>query len=262
MTPEEYHDEQRKTLRPLAFIRLHENRFTSNESAFVTAEQWAACYCPELQALGEGDSRRVVFGADASTSRDHTALVGVHRNHVSHTADVVYCKTWKPVKGRLRAGKPTIDLDETIGKEVFRLHREKKLLAVYADPYQLHSLILKWQEAGIRVVEMPQTAARTEADQALYDAIINKTLRHYNHPDLNEHVRNAVAVETPRGFRLAKEKTSRFIDGAVALSQAHYGAMATGAYVPAINSPTQKSRWNIGHADPRESRQLGWQKKY
>ena len=54
----------------------------------------------------------------------------------------------------------------------------------------------------------PRPARRVEADQALYDAIIGKTIRHYNDPVLNEHVKNAVAIETPRGFRLAKEKTS------------------------------------------------------
>ena len=48
----------------------------SNESQFVTPEQWAACYSPEVQRLAEGDRRRLVLGADASTSRDLTALVG------------------------------------------------------------------------------------------------------------------------------------------------------------------------------------------
>jgi len=63
--------------------------------------------------------------------------------------------------------------------------------------------------------------------QSLFDAIIGKTLAHCNDPTLTEHVTNAVAIETPRGFRLAKERTSRKIDAAVALSMSHYQARQT-----------------------------------
>ena len=59
--------------------------------------------------------------------------------------------------------------------------------------------------------ELPQTA-RVEADQALYDAIIGKTIRHYNDPVLNEHVKNAVAMRRAvLGWRRKKpaEKLTR-----------------------------------------------------
>ncbi len=82
-----------------------------------------------------------------------------------------------------------------------------------------------WKKKAYRCTNYRRQAQRVEADQALYDAIIGKTIRHYNDPVLNEHVKNAVAIETPRGFRLAKEKTSRKIDASVALSMAHYGAL-------------------------------------
>ena len=75
------------------------------------------------------------------------------------------------------------------------------------------------------MIELPQTAARVEADQSFYDAIIGRTVRHFNHPDLNEHMNNAVATETPRGFRLNKAKTSQHIDLAVAASMAYWGSV-------------------------------------
>jgi phage terminase large subunit-like protein len=87
------------------------------------------------------------------------------------------------------------------------------------------SIALELEKEGVRMVELPQTSARVEADQALYDAIIGKTLRHYGDATLDEHIRNAIAVETPRGYRLAKEKTSKKIDAAVALSMAHHGSL-------------------------------------
>ena len=225
IAPEIYHAEQRASLRPLAYLRIHENRFTANEDHFVTAEQWEACYSPDLQALWDGDHRRMVLGADASTTRDLTALVGVCDNEETHTKDVIYCRVWKPESGEYRFGKPTVDLDETIKREIMRLYLAGRVDGVYFDPFQLHSIGLELEKEGVRMHELPQTGMRVEADQALYDAIIGRTLRHYNDPVLSEHVKNAVAIETPRGFRLAKEKTSRKIDASVALSMAHYGAL-------------------------------------
>ncbi len=106
-----------------------------------------------------------------------------------------------------------------------RLHKAGQIAAVYFDPFQLHSISIDLIKAGVRMIELPQTGQRVEADQALYDAIIGRTIRHYDDPLLNEAIHNAVAVETPRGFRLAKERTSRKIDAAVALSMAHFGAL-------------------------------------
>src|SRR5205823_2745530 len=46
----------------------------------------------------------------------------------------------------------------------------------------------------------------------------NRNLVVYRDSDLRQHALNAVAVETGRGWRLAKEKAARKIDGVVALS--------------------------------------------
>ena len=48
---------------------------------------------------------------------------------------------------------------------------------------------------------------------------------------------NAVSVETPRGIRLSKQKTSRKIDGAVALSFAVLAAVQNGRPLTSINEP-------------------------
>jgi len=218
ISPDEYHEQQRADLRPLAYIRLHQNKFTSNESAFITPDQWAACFDPELRPLTPGDGRYLVLGADASTARDCTALVGVSYDHELRLIDVVYCRIWRPQPGI--AGKPTIDLDATIKAEILRLSKVHNLAVCTYDPYQLHSIAMGLREQGINMLEMPQTAQRTQADQGLYDAIIGRLIRHYGDPALTEHMTNAVAIESPRGFRLAKEKTSLKIDGAVALSMA------------------------------------------
>jgi hypothetical protein len=218
-----YYQEQRRTLRANAYLRMHENQRTSGEAGFVTPEAWAACYDPEVRLLLPGDSRPVVFAADASTSRDLTSLVGVILDPKLNISDVVYVRVWRPLPDALRGGKPTVDLDG-LRQEIERLHKNGNVAEVYYDPYQLHSIAMDARRAGVKMTEFPQTNARIEADQALYDAIMGRVIRHYGDPVLSEHVRNAVALETPRGFRLAKERTSMKIDAAVALSMAHYGA--------------------------------------
>jgi len=223
-TPEEaaaYYTEQAASLRPATFTRMHSNERTTGEGAFLPPGAWDACYSDLVKA---GTDHVLVLGADASTTRDTTSLIGCYNNRETDTVDVELVRIWKPQKSDLRGGKPTVDLDETIGAEVLRLKKAGVVQAVYADPYQLHTLILTWQKAGINVAEVAQNAGRIEADQSLYDAVISRTIRHYGDPSLNEHLRNATALETPRGFRLAKEKMSRKIDAAVALSMAHYGA--------------------------------------
>lgn len=269
-TPQEaetYYSEQKRDLRENTFTRMHENKRTANESQFISAEAWQACYSPDVQRWREGDHRRLVLGADASTSRDLTALVGCAFNFLTRKTEAIYCKVWKPERGVFRFGKPTVDLEETIGAEVLRLHHLGVVSSVIFDPYQLHSQGLTWERAGIRCIEMPQSAQRTESDQALYDAILSRTLAHCGDPTLTEHIQNAVAVETPRGFRLAKEKTSKKIDCAVSLSMSHFGAVeSAGEPSPdryrsnakvvvavAVHRPTIAAGHDVGGYLPRPS---------
>jgi hypothetical protein len=207
---------------------MHGNQRTAGEDRFLPEGAWEACYSREVKPLVIGEKRRVVLAVDASTTRDYTALVGVEPKRESGLVDVVYCRVWKPVRGLLRLGKPTVDLAESVGAEVLKLHKAGQVAAVVVDPFQLHSLIVEWEKKGIKVIELAQNAGRVEADQGLYDAIVARVVRHYNDPNLNDALKNAVAAETPRGFRLAKEKASKKIDAAVALSMAVYGARLKG----------------------------------
>ena len=226
-----YYQDQAASLRANAFIRMHNNQRTAGESAFIQAEDWEACERPGLQPFTPGAGRRLVVGADASTSRDLTSLVGVEYNETTGISAATYVRLWKPQKSFLRRGKPTVDLDLTIGAAVMELHQSGSLAAVVADNFQLHTLIIAWEKAGIKVIDLAQNAGRVDADQALYDAINSRTLEHYGDPQLTEAVLNAVARETPRGFRLDKEKASKKIDAAVALSMAHWGARLGGGNV-------------------------------
>jgi phage terminase large subunit-like protein len=246
-----YYQEQAATLRENTFQRLHMNIRMASESRFLPVGTWDACKDSPLRPLADGDKRRVVLGADASTSRDLTAAVGSVWNDELQKVDVIHVKVWEPKRGWLRKGKPTIDLEETLGKEVLRLHDAGQLEAVVYDPFQLHSLAISWAKLGIKTIELPQTNARTEADQALYDAVLTRQLRHYGDPRLDEHINNAIAKESVRGYRLDKEKTSRKIDAAVALSMSHIGALENkrGGGMAVVRDPF--ANWPYPNEDER-----------
>jgi hypothetical protein len=217
----DYYAEQAESLRPNAFTRMHLNQRTAGESSFVSDEQWAACYAPDVHPLAPGEKVKLTLGADASTTHDYTALIGMDGG------DVRLVKVWKPRKvAGVRFGKPTVDLTETLGQEVLNLHAAGLVSCVVYDPWQMAAVARSWEKAGIRCVEMPQTAQRVEADTALFNAIISGRIRHFRSPELDEAVRNAITIETPRGIRLAKEKASRKIDALVALSMANSAALS------------------------------------
>lgn len=223
---EAYYAEQKETLRPNAFTRMHANQRTAGEGTFVTGDQWESCYSPLVKPVTVFDKLRLMIGIDASTSRDYTALVGTAWDETSNTVDVKLVKVWKPVRiAGIRLGKATIDLTETVDREIYRLQECGQIEEVILDPFQMHSSLVEYQKVGITVTELAQNAGRAESDQALYDAINSRQLRHYNDPTLNEHVQSASGIETPRGVRIAKIQFGRHVDALVALSMSHWGSL-------------------------------------
>ena len=218
--PEEmadYYAEQAATLRPGTFARLHLNAWQSGEEAFVTAEEWDACVEPSLRplipnaGLKEEAMLRVFVGIDAATKRDCAAVVAVARD--GDYVRLCRHRIWTPKKGK------TLDLEQTIEAFLLELQRGYRIASVRYDPTQFVRSAATLEQAGLKMVEFPQTAGNlTEAGQTLWDLVRNRHLRLYADAELRRHALNAVAIETPRGWRLAKEKSSMKIDGAAALS--------------------------------------------
>jgi phage terminase large subunit-like protein len=125
--------------------------------------------------------------------------------------------------------KPTIDLS-LMDEKIRWLLDNFAVIGVFYDSYQLHSIMTKihqeYDKTGTRklVVEVPQNSGRILSDQYLYQSIVERKLRHNNDPVLREHVLNAVASESEKGFRLDKERTSNKIDAAVACAMSIYGS--------------------------------------
>ena len=83
--------------------------------------------------------------------------------------------------------------------------------------------------AGVNMVEFPQSMPNlTSASQNLFELIKAQNLVAYPDADLRLAVQRSVAVENPRGWRIAKEKSSHKIDVVVALAQAALAAVQKG----------------------------------
>ncbi len=197
-----------------------ENRFVTSESGFVVPEWWAACEQADLRPVVADRALPVWVGLDASVKRDQTAIVVVTWRDDVHRVRLVWHRTFQP------SPSDPLDFEATIGETVRALGRRFDVRAVRYDPYQMASMAQRLIAAGLPMVEFPQTVANlTEASSCLYDLIKGRNLEVYADDELRLAIHRAIALETARGWRIAKEKAAHTIDVVVALAQACLAAV-------------------------------------
>lgn len=220
-----YYDTQRRTLRPATYLRLHENRWTVAESTFITPDLWDACVDRDRTPLLPTREAPLYVGVDASTKHDASAVVAVRWE--GERLALAHHRIWRP------SPEHPLDLEQTIERELRDLHARYAVKAMVCDPYQLHRSITTLASAGLPIQEFPQTVPNTtRMGQALFDLLNGKTLRCYPAADLRSQALNTVAIEGPRGFRIAKEKAAHKIDAIVALAMACVAALDAGRPSP------------------------------
>jgi terminase large subunit-like protein len=113
--------------------------------------------------------------------------------------------------------------------------------AIYFDPFQMQSVSQRLTAAGLPMIEAAHTVPfLTEMSTSLYELVKGANLHVYRDDALRKSIHAAVAIETARGWKLAKRKTSDKIDAVVALAMAALGAVKAGqsvgeGYVAAVN---------------------------
>jgi phage terminase large subunit-like protein len=215
----DYYAEQRRSLRPNTYLRLHENRWTTAESTFLTPDLWDPCVHPKHAPYRFTDrTLTVVAGVDASTKGDSSAVVIVSR--AGDTVALVDHTIWQPTRD------DPMDFEQTIEAFLREIHARFRVAAIYCDPYQLHRSIITLAAAGLPITEFPQTVSNTvRMGQTLFELLRAQRLVLYPDAPMRQQALNTVAIESPRGFRIAKEKASRKIDAIVALSLACVAAL-------------------------------------
>lgn len=211
---------QKKRLRPNTYLRLHENRWTSSESAFIPLEQWDGCVDRTHKPLipGEIPCPPLYVSIDIGVKHDSSAVVGVYRDR--NLIKLALAECWIPSK------KQPLDIDESIGRYLRSVNKNFNLKIVYYDPYQCHQLATELKKEGIRMEEFPQTTDRlTQMGQNLYNLITGGNLLLYPHKEMRKHAEKTLAKETQRGFRLIKGKASQRIDLIIALAMCCQGCV-------------------------------------
>ncbi len=181
-----YYAEQRASLRPGTFARLHLNHWQSGEEAFVTAETYDQSVRRDLRPVVSDSYLPIFVGVDAATRRDCAAVVAVAR--VKDGEEVRY----RLVRHRIWTVKrgATLDLEETIEAFVLELARSFRVRSVRYDPMQMVRSAQTLSKRGIRMEAFDQTSGHlTEAGQNLYDLMNARQLDLYPDKELRRHAR-------------------------------------------------------------------------
>ena len=224
-TPE-WIEQMRGQLRPNAFLRLIENRWVTSESTFVPIECWDACVDPDLSPELAKPSLQVRVGLDASVKCDSTAVVATTFDQKARKVRLVWHKVFQP------SPDDPLDFEQTVEKTLLELRRRFCVREVRYDPYQLVAVAQRLTAAGVPMLEFPQSVPNlTEASTNLYEMIKGRNLTAYADEEMRLAVSRCVAIETSRGWRVAKEKASHKIDSIVALAMAALAAVQQGQQV-------------------------------
>jgi hypothetical protein len=240
--------QMRRELRPGQYLRMIENRFTSNEAAFIDMADWRKCINPNGGPLLADRSLPVWVGVDASVKRDSTAIVATTFDRDSNKVRLVTHRIFQP------SAKEPLDFEATIERTIRELCQRFRVRAVYFDPYQMQAVSQRLHKAGAPMKELPQSLPNlTAIGSNLYELIKSGNLIAYPDNALHLAISRAIAVETPRGWRIAKEKSSHKIDVVVALAMSAYAAIQQSHVQPVpIVSPSIFSNgqwWSDGQSN-------------
>lgn len=217
----------RERRRSPAFVwdRYNANRWTRAEESWLPAGAWEAC----AGEIAIEDAERVYAGVDFGVSHDHSAVVELApagRDKQGRLIVHVRMQSWAtwpdpeqppPEAHTVIEGRrvPLALLEDHLR----RLGAESELAEVAYDPWRFGRSAELLEDEGLVMVEFPMSNERmAPASQALFDAIIERRLRHDGDPILAAHIAAAVARDTERGWRLDKTRARRPMDGAIALA--------------------------------------------
>ncbi|MBA7517448.1 hypothetical protein ES705_09502 [subsurface metagenome] len=244
-----YLDSQRERLRPNTYLRLHENRWTSSESAFVSPEMWDACVDNSSRPIMPGFKGKLSLGVDIGITHDSSCVVGVYK---AENKVFLGChKVWIPSK------KNPIDIEETVEAYLKELYKLYNVDSIAYDPYQFHRSGISLKKLGLPMQEFPQTSDRLiQAGENLYSLIKGRNLVIYESQEFKNHALKTICKETARGFRLIKSKSSERIDLMISLAMSSLKAVGiseSGARIRWLNTPDKMSA-----AEARKEQRREW----
>lgn len=201
-----------RTSRPDAFRRYRLGQWVAGVDRWLPWGVWDAC-ASSSRTLPEHGAR-VVLAFDGSASGDSTALVGCTLEETPH---VFLVGAWEHPPDDPQWRVPRHQVTSAVADAFGRWD----VAELAADPWGWRSETEDWAAThGARVVEF-NTALRSRmapATDRAYAAIVEGAMTHDASEVMARHVGNAVAIATPMGASLSKDKRTspRKIDAAVA----------------------------------------------
>jgi phage terminase large subunit-like protein len=212
--------EMRRSLRPNQFLRMIENRFVSSEAAFVPMAAWDRCVDINAGAMIAARGLPIYVGVDASVKHDSSAIVATTWDATAQVVRLVFHRVFQPTPD------DPLDFESTIEATLLDLSKRFNVSKVLFDPYQMVATAQRLTQAGLPIEEYPQSVPNlTAASQNLFELISSGGLVVYPDEAMRLAVSRAIAVETSRGWRIAKEKQSHKIDTVIALAMSALAAV-------------------------------------
>jgi phage terminase large subunit-like protein len=159
-------------------------------------------------------------GVDASIKHDATAICVTTFDKGAQMVRLLKHVVYQP------SPEQPLDFELTVESYLLDLQRKFMVRKVLFDPYQLAAVMQRLAKQGVPVEEFPQSSPNlTAASQNLFDLIESQALVLYSDDAMRLAISRAVAIETPRGWRIGKQNTAFKIDVVVALAMSAYAAV-------------------------------------
>jgi len=197
------------------------NQWINSKNAWLPAGSW-----DQLQETFELlPTDEYVMGFDGSWKNDSTAVVAVILPRTEDDVFRVYrVASWEK-DFTLNDDSWIIDKAEVSKTIIEYFFANPNCREIVCDPAMWQDEMYQWAEAGMPVVEYPNTISRTvPATSKLYEAIMNKKIRHDGDAALARHLDNCILkVDSQRGARITKDyrNPKLKIDLAIALLMAY-----------------------------------------
>ncbi len=204
-----------RTSRESSFRRFRLGQWVSIDDTWLPVGAWAACAAPGAIP----DAATVLLAVDGSLALDATAIVICSTDHPR----IERWGLWEAPEG---ATGWTVDILAVL-EAIREACRRYDVALILFDPYKMQVPMAMLEREGYIVAKFPQSPERmTRAQQALYEAVMSRTVAHNGDRDLARHIGNAVLKNGPHGGRIVKENkhSKRHIDAAVAACMAYWQA--------------------------------------
>lgn len=205
-----YYRQEAMEKTPQEFSRIHENKWSTTEDAFVPPQWWLNCKVDSLPTLRPGQG--MVLGLDGALRDDCFAVLLVSRE--GDYVDVRESLVWYPPDNGGVIDFAVIEL------ELLRIFDQYNVEEVAYDETHLAYLVQRLEHRSFWK-KFDQGKPRTIADKMLYDFIRERKIRHTGDVTLTRHIVDANRKpEDDAKLRIIKRNERVKIDAAVSLSMA------------------------------------------